>query len=941
MKYPIPANDADFELLCLEILRVHWDCPSLDLYAHRGEEQFGVDILDLSGNAPLRAAQCKLHEEWLAIMPAEIRQEIRKAEGFRPPLGHYAILTTAKSSRAAHDEVLKINKEHSERGLFQVELITWGKIENLLDRYDRVKDNFYATPGGQTVAEIRERVAAIHEAVVPKPDTVLPQQNSPAPIPMADAGRFSLALAHLTHDDGQAVERLILESIRGVTGVQVLLFDRTLSAEGPIPEQSEGDAHEVARTLLRESSADALIWGTVLSHSGRTAPRLYWTTAESSMRSALPYVPENFSLPQLFWEDLAEVLRLFVVTRSAKLFAQTGCNITPELAPFVEKVRNLLERGHMTQRWTAGTTTRVMFILAMALEQLGEQTGCRDHLTQSVHYYRQVLATEMPTEDRAFHFAVHNNLGVALGALGSLESESSHLLEAVAIFREALNAVRLREYLPLSWACLQRNLGNGLLLVGERESGGETLRQAAQAYQAALSEWTRERSPLDWATLQNSLGYALQVAGSRESRKDLLLAAITCHRSALEELARERVPMYWAHAQNNLGGALKGLGEQQAGIGLLEEAANAYRLALAERPFEREPLAWAEAKNNLAGVLIQIADVSGDPAGLGEAVIALRESLKVRTREASPMGFASSKNNLGRGLFRLGEYENQPAHLSEAIDSFRDALQIWTRESTPARWSIAQHNLADALASLGKKEKSLARLDEAKAAYGQALIERHREREPLLWAATQAGLGMVHYVRGELEPNTESLESAVRHFRLALEEFRPDVAPSDRCGVQLNLGNVLRLLGQRKNDPALVLEGLGNHATACGDWLPYSPYWAFRAADEAVADAEALKSNHDPSVYQSALQDFDWVLGLRSKHEGHRIGLGPLFTIVVAGTSGTKKPDFSSAPKRGDRIKDGTVVWENAGKYSFCEQCGHFLAVPPKGRNSSIPAPGP
>jgi tetratricopeptide (TPR) repeat protein len=337
----------------------------------------------------------------------------------------------------------------------------------------------------------------------------------PVSVPMADPRRFSVALAHLTHDDRQEVERLIVESVRDVAGVQVLRFDRAISAEGPIPEESERDAHDMARALLRESSADALIWGTVLSHAGRTAPRLYWTTADSSMRSTQPYVPENFRLPELFWEDLAEVLRLLVITRSANLFARRGRNTAAELAPFVEKVRNLVERGQATQRWTAGATAQVMFILAMALEQLGEQTGERDRFTQSVRYYREIAATGSLGEDPAFQAALQNGLGVALGALGALEPDSSHLLEAVAVFQDALNRVGLRERLPPAWASLQRNLGNALLILGLHESGAEKLRQAVEAYCAAAngqgsgSRWigrlckTISVTPCRWPELQS------------------------------------------------------------------------------------------------------------------------------------------------------------------------------------------------------------------------------------------------------------------------------------------------------------------------------------------------------------------------------------------------------------------------------------------------------
>jgi hypothetical protein len=385
VKHNPPANEADFERLCLALLRVHWSCPGLDLYAHRGEKQFGIDILDLAAKEPLSAAQCKLHALWKTIPPTEIRSEVQKAKKDEPKLGRYAILTTAKASRAAHDAVLKINQEHQEHGLFELELITWGKIEYLLDEHDNIREEFSSALSGRTAREIREKLSAIHEAVAPR--TSVSSQaaaQEPVAVPKADAHRFAIALAHLTHDDRHQLERLIIECLRDVPGVQILRFDQTISTDGSEPEASEREGHNIARAFLRESSADVLIWGTVLSHDGRTAPRLYWTTADSSTRSRQPYIPENFQLPEMFWDDLAAILKLLVVTQSGELFARRGQNIVRELEPFTEKVRNLLETSQASQRWSPEATAVVMFIFAMAVGRLGEQTGRRDYLTQSV-----------------------------------------------------------------------------------------------------------------------------------------------------------------------------------------------------------------------------------------------------------------------------------------------------------------------------------------------------------------------------------------------------------------------------------------------------------------------------------------------------------------------------------------------------------------------------
>jgi TolB-like protein len=165
LRHRVPANEADFELLCLELLRAEWNKPGLVRYAHRGEEQSGADIIDLGGKEPLSAAQCKLHAESKTIPPAEIKKEVEKADRFRLKIGKYAILTTAKSSKGTHDAVLEMNRKRGQDGMFLVELMTWETIEELLDKHPSVRDIYYETTERSKVSEIDPKLATAPKAV--------------------------------------------------------------------------------------------------------------------------------------------------------------------------------------------------------------------------------------------------------------------------------------------------------------------------------------------------------------------------------------------------------------------------------------------------------------------------------------------------------------------------------------------------------------------------------------------------------------------------------------------------------------------------------------------------------------------------------------------------------------------------------------------------------
>jgi tetratricopeptide (TPR) repeat protein len=107
----------------------------------------------------------------------------------------------------------------------------------------------------------------------------------------------------------------------------------------------------------------------------------------------------------------------------------------------------------------------------------------------------------------------------------------------------------------LDWAGTQTNLGTALWTLGSRESGTARLEEAVVAYRAALGELTRDRVPLDWAQTQTNLGTALERLGERESGTARLEDAVAAYRAALEERTRDRVPLQWARTQINLGNA--------------------------------------------------------------------------------------------------------------------------------------------------------------------------------------------------------------------------------------------------------------------------------------------------------------------------------------------------------------------------------------------------
>jgi hypothetical protein len=109
-------------------------------------------------------------------------------------------------------------------------------------------------------------------------------------ITKAPAGHLTIAVAHLARDNkDQEHETLLLDELRHFEAVDVIRIDRALDPERKLKKKVE----EKARRLLKKTGADVLIWGSVVSLSGKSAMRLYWTPGG---RFLAPNPPENICL---------------------------------------------------------------------------------------------------------------------------------------------------------------------------------------------------------------------------------------------------------------------------------------------------------------------------------------------------------------------------------------------------------------------------------------------------------------------------------------------------------------------------------------------------------------------------------------------------------------------------------------------------------------------
>jgi len=237
-----------------------------------------------------------------------------------------------------------------------------------------------------------------------------------------------------------------------------------------------------------------------------------------------------------------------------------------------------------------------------------------------------------------------------------------------------LYAATLKKY-PNCWIT-HTNLGNALLIVGQRQEAIEQFRQAL-------------RIKSDYLEAHNNLGSALLQAGRLQEaiehyKKALLIKPNHAkahyniglalyqtgqHQDAIQHFEQAlRLDPNYAEAHYNLGNALNAAGQYQQAI---EHYQKALRL---------DPDLF-EVHNNLGAVLI----LAGRPR---EAIEHCKQALRFKTNDAE------THYNLGIALYQTGQHQ-------EAIQNFQQALRL------KPDYAKAHYNLGNALNASGQYQQAI------------------------------------------------------------------------------------------------------------------------------------------------------------------------------------------------------------------------------------------
>lgn len=118
-------------------------------HGRAGQRQDGVDIYGRNGAMYPIGLQCKRRSKWPVsrLTTKQIDDEVLAAEGFRPKLKAFYILTTAPDDTALQAHVRSINEQQDEKKSFDVILLGWGEILRRALKDPQVSDKHFGPSG--------------------------------------------------------------------------------------------------------------------------------------------------------------------------------------------------------------------------------------------------------------------------------------------------------------------------------------------------------------------------------------------------------------------------------------------------------------------------------------------------------------------------------------------------------------------------------------------------------------------------------------------------------------------------------------------------------------------------------------------------------------------------------------------------------------------------
>lgn len=255
----------------------------------------------------------------------------------------------------------------------------------------------------------------------------------------------------------------------------------------------------------------------------------------------------------------------------------------------------------------------------------------------------------------------------------------------------------LRATSPLEHGTAMNYLGIILHIRGEREHGLHCLGEAMDAFEQALTHWTRDVSADHWAKAQMNLANSTHALAQRDRGNDRIGRAIEAYEAALSVRNKTDDPQAWAILQMNLATALRTLADQRDEAALLASLA-AIDAALSVRTRDASPPQWAMTVLNRALSQADLATVRADATLLDQVFVDMDGALTVWPAHSAAYYRGTVLMHKGAALRRLAQLTGASDPLMQSRHCLAEALDLFAQDSTPIDRLTAQGH--DALTQL-------------------------------------------------------------------------------------------------------------------------------------------------------------------------------------------------------------------------------------------------
>jgi tetratricopeptide (TPR) repeat protein len=166
LRFPLPANPQDFELLCLELYKREWKIPDLERLGRPGHRQWGIDLVGTDEQGLFRAVQCKFREQGRKLTASDVVKTVSKVKGYPQRISYLTIATTAPRDPKLQMLAMEISASHIQQGLFRLNVASYDDLNELYQRWPEVAGQYTGSPTAEQGQQILLAIGSLHSGVL-------------------------------------------------------------------------------------------------------------------------------------------------------------------------------------------------------------------------------------------------------------------------------------------------------------------------------------------------------------------------------------------------------------------------------------------------------------------------------------------------------------------------------------------------------------------------------------------------------------------------------------------------------------------------------------------------------------------------------------------------------------------------------------------------------